>query len=574
MIAFLSDRRGLANLHVIPLQKPAVEGYKERPLLGGPDIDWEDIHLRAKAVAPVPAAEAAISPDGSKVAFRDGVQGDLWVASTSGGQLTRLTTGRTRPHYIQWSKRKSPFGGTLDVLYFLDGEGKLRMARASGVEAKPGDLPANSTNVVTLPFKIKMTIRTEELYNEMFDQSWRYLAEHFYDNKFHGIDWDSVRNRYRPLVKHVALKEDLYALLYLMMGELNASHLGISGFTTAPEEMTADLGLVFDPAYRGPGLKIQEILKRGPCDKRGLILRPNEYVLAIDDVELNDKTEVSKLLNGKDDEVVVLQVSSNATAEPKARRRVEVHPTSRQHVATLMYERWVENNSRRVAELSKGKLGYIHIPSMDEDGLDHFVRALYSDNFNKEAIVLDVRFNGGGYTHDQVLNYLGARQHTVFKQRDGGEGLVLVSSDRKWTKPLVLLINNQSFSDAEIFPNAFRTLGLGKLVGQPTGGFVIGTGEVRLIDGSAFRIPRIGVFTTQGINMDKEGVNPDVLVETHPDQLAKGIDAQLDKAVDVLNADLLAAKKPTAPMTGPLAPKVVAKPSDGKPMPTIPPTIP
>src|SRR5437660_3624503 len=184
-----------------------------------------------------------------------------------------------------------------------------------------------------------------------------------------------------------------------------------------------------------------------------------------------------------------------------------------------MYERWVNSNAKRVRELSKGKLGYIHIPSMDEEGLDKFVRSLYSDNFDKEAIVLDVRYNGGGFTHDQVLNYLAGREHTLFRQRDGGQGLVLRSNDRKWTRPLVLLINNRSYSDAEIFPSAFRTMGLGKLVGQPTGGYVIGTSAVRLIDGSLFRVPRLGVYTAKGVNMEKEGVPPDVAVEPHPDQL-------------------------------------------------------
>ncbi|MGH9811469.1 MAG: S41 family peptidase, partial [Terriglobia bacterium] len=146
-------------------------------------------------------------------------------------------------------------------------------------------------------------------------------------------------------------------------------------------------------------------------------------------------------------------------------------------------------------------------------------------------------------THDQVLNYLGAKGHTFFKQRNGGEGLVLRSTDRKWTKPLVLLINNRSYSDAEIFPDAFKTLNLGKVVGQPTGGYVIGTGSVSLIDGSQFRVPRIGVFTAKGINMEKQGVRPDFLVEPHPDQLARGIDAQLDKAVEVLTKDVAAWKK-------------------------------
>src|SRR5262249_19204813 len=133
--------------------------------------------------------------------------------------------------------------------------------------------------------------------------------------------------------------------------------------------------------------------------------------------------------------------------------------------------------------------------------------------------------------------------HTFFRQRHGGMGTVIRSYDRKWTKPLVLLINNRSFSDAEIFPSAFRTLGLGKLVGQPTGGLVIGTSSIRLIDGSTFRVARNGVYTVKGVNMDKEGVVPDVMVEPHPDQLARGIDPQLDAAVGVVLKDVEAWKK-------------------------------
>ena len=233
-----------------------------------------------------------------------------------------------------------------------------------------------------------------------------------------------------------------------------------------------------------------------------------------------------------------------------------------------MYDRWVDNNAKRVAELSGGKLGYIHIPSMDEDGLERFLRSLYSDNFDKEAIVLDVRFNGGGTTHDQVLSYLMGHGHTVFRERDGREGTVVEAGDRKWNKPLVLLINNRSYSDAEMFPSAFRTLGLGKLVGQPTGGYVIGTGQVQLIDGSILRIPRIGVYTPTGVDMDKEGVRPDVLVEPQPDQLAKGRDAQLDKAVEVLQTEVVEWKKahPSAVAVVPEAPKPPPAPMSAPPL--------
>jgi tricorn protease len=538
-IAFLSSRRGnnAPTLHVTTLRKPTAAGVPDLTPQGTVVIDWDDIHLRARQVLPVLVEEAAISPDGTKVAFRTNNQGeDLWVANTDGSQVTRLTTGNLRPFQIQWAKRK---GLGPDQIYFRDNNGAVRVVRL-GLDIKP-------ENVLTLPFKVKMTIRTEEEFTQMFEQTWRSLSESFYDPKFHGANWDSVHEKYRPLVKHVTMKEDLYALLYLMMGELNASHLGVGSNLTKPEELTADLGLIFDDFYRGKGLKVVEVLKRGPADRRGLNLKPGEYVVAIDGVELTEATNVSKLLNGKVGESVEVQVSSDPNTDPKdpkARRKLEIVAAERDTtIRQLMYDRWVEKNAAKVAELSKGKLGYIHIPSMNEVGLDAFVRSLYSDNFDKEAIVLDVRFNGGGFTHDQVLNYLGGREHTLFRQRDGGEGIVLQAVDRKWTKPLVLLINNRSFSDAEIFPNAFRSLGLGKLVGQPTGGLVIGTHNTTLIEGSILRLPQIGVYTAKGVNMDKEGVNPDVLVETTPDLLAKGVDLQLEKAVEVLQADVVQWKK-------------------------------
>jgi tricorn protease len=564
-IAFISERRGGPSLYAISLQKPAVPGAAPSS-----DIDWEDIHRRIEHPVPLSIREGAISPDGTKLAFAGGSNGeDLWMSSTSGDLLTRVTTGGLRPTAIQWSK-KNP-----DLVYFRSGRGQLHMVRpgmaalearlSPGTDGRAGRPSGSDSTVV--PFSVKMTIKAEEEYAEMFEQSWRSLSENFYDSTFHGLDWDAVRAKYRQLVPHVTMKEDLYALLYLMMGELNASHLGVGGPLSTPEEQTADLGLLFDETYRGKGLKIAEVLKRGPADKRGLNLKAGEFIVAIDGAEVTEATDLSKLLNGKENESVVVQVTGNPAADPKdpkARRRVEIQATSRAKITQLMYDRWVANNAKRVEELSKGKLGYIHIPSMDEAGLDAFMRSLYSDNFDKEAIVLDVRFNGGGFTHDQVLNYLGGREHTLFRQRDGGEGLVLRPSDRKWTKPLVLLINNRSYSDAEIFPNAFRTLGLGKLVGQPTGGFVIGTGGVNLIDGSTFRIPRIGVYTSKGVNMEKEGVAPDVLVVPHPDQLAKGIDVQLDKAVEVLQADVLAWKKAHEP-------NIVVKPEEGKPVSPMPP---
>jgi tricorn protease len=536
-LAFISQRKGnQPGAYVLSLQKPSATAQTNTR-----DIDWDDIHLRVKQPAGVgyDVTECAISPDGAKIAFRakiDEIE-DLWVANTDGGSVTRLTTGNLKPTQIRWS-RVFP-----SQLYFLDKTGSMRAmaVAASGVVVPPGTAP----NTVT--FTAKMTVKQEELFLEMFDQSWRALNENFYDAGFHGADWKQIRTRYRAIVRHCALKEDLYTLVSLMLGELNASHLGITGNLGTPEQATADLGLIFDRSHSGFEWKIAEIVKNGPADRRGILLKPGDYITAVDGVALTSESNRAKLLNDKVGEVVTLTVVSDL-ANPGSKRRVEIRGEARTKINELMYERWITKNAAKVSELSKGKLGYIHIPNMTEPGLERFVRALYSDNFDKDGIVLDVRYNGGGFTHDQVINYLAGKEHTVFTQRDGSSGLVLRSFDRKWTKPLVLLINNRSYSDAEIFPHAFRTWGLGKLVGEPTGGFVIGTRQIKLIDGSTFRTPRIGVHTVKGVNMEREGVMPDHLLEPHPDQLARGIDVQLQKAVEVLTGDVSAWRKSRPPV--------------------------
>lgn len=529
-LGFISMRKGnVFSAYVLSLQRPPAAGT-----FPGREIDWDNIHLRVKHPAAMPVNEAAISSDGTKIAFRavNEETEDLWMASTDGGAVQRLTTGNLKPHQITWSRY---FPGQI---YFRDGNGNLRAVMVGGPQVIGPNI---------LPFNAKMTIVQEELFLEIFDQSWRALNENFYDANFHGADWKQIRTRYRGLVKHCAMKEDLYTLISLMLGELNASHLGISGNLGQAEQQTADLGLMFDPKHPGPDLKVLEIIKGGPADQRGINLRAGDRILAIDGVALSASTNVSKLLNDKVGEVVTLQV---AAPDGSGKRRVEIKGENRTKMNEPMYERWIAKNAAKVTELSKGKLGYIHIPNMQEPGLERFVRALYSDNFDKEGIVLDVRYNGGGFTHDQVLNYLTGKEHTIFSHRDGSSGLVLRSYDRKWTKPLVLLINNRSYSDAEIFPHAFRTWGLGKLVGEPTGGFVIGTRQITLIDGSAFRTPRIGVHTLKGVNMEKEGVVPDILVEALPDDLARGIDRQLERAVEVLTSDVTAWKKTRPPMGG------------------------
>lgn len=548
-IAFVGQRRNGEAMQVVSLQKPKADGTPRPP---ADQIDWEDLHLRVERPTATSAEYGTISPDGSQVAFRSTSNGDeLWLAYTSGSSVSRVTSGGQMPSWLKWTK-------TGNRLYFINGYGELRYV-STGYTYSPSE-PSK------VPFAAKMTVKRDEEFAEMFAQCWRALSDNFYDPVYHGADWKAVREKFLPLVAHVATREDLYALVNAMLGELNASHLGISGKMPTPDEWTADLGLIFDDTYRGPGLKVTEVLKRGPADKRGLDVKPGDIVLSIDRTELTDKVNVSKLLNNKSGEVVTLEIASDPK-DAKTKRKIEVTAISRTRIGQLMYDRWVERNADAVSKASGGKLGYIHIPSMNEEGLDGFVRALYSDHFDKEGLVIDVRFNGGGFTHDQVLNYLTGKEHTSFRQRNGGEGAVLRATDRKWTKPVAVMTNNRSYSDAEIFPHAFRALGLGKVVGQATGGAVIGTVSTRLIDGSSFRLPRIGVYTNTGVNMEKQGVLPDVPVEVTPSDWFRGTDGQLLKAVEVVSTDVVAWKKARTAVAGGASATVAPAPA---PMPVAP----
>ena len=226
-LAFISQRKGnQPSAYVLSLNKPAAPGVP--PPKDG-EIDFDDVHLRVKQPSAMNVTECAISSDGSRIAFRGAQDGDdLWVATADGSSVTRLTTGNQRPTQIQWSR----FFG--NMIYFRDGAGNVRVASIGG---GPGSAPAALSSI---GFTAKMTVRDEDLFAEMFEQSWRLLNENFYDPRFHGVDWLRVRERYRPLVKHVVHKEDFYALVSLMFGELNASHLGIGGKTGTPDQPTAE----------------------------------------------------------------------------------------------------------------------------------------------------------------------------------------------------------------------------------------------------------------------------------------------------------------------------------------------
>ncbi len=487
---------------------------KEKPV----QIDFEDIHLRIRPVTRYAEGvqEAVISPDAERIAYRTAYQGqsDLYTIKWDGTDEKRLTTGGLSPSQISWS---------LDgkMLYFLS-RGRLQRLTTTG-----GSPQATSTEV-----KIRIQPGAERAY--LLDAVWRTLNETFYDPNFHGVDWSAMRIKYRPFLPYAQSDRDFTALVYMMLGELRSSHVSFSlpraeGESGRPTGM---LGVVWSNRRDGDGLLIERVLPGTPAARKEVNLQPGERVMAIDGQQLTPTTNVWQLLEGKVGERVELLIR-----QPDGKERgVALRPISLSEYNTARYRDWVQRNRQYVERKSGGKLGYVHIQAMGEVSLREFIRDLYAAAYGKQGLIIDVRFNGGGRTADYLLAILHVPRHAYTVGRGGKPGY---PHDRlplpEWTKPIAVLCNSASFSNAEIFAHAIKTLKRGPLVGMPTAGGVISTGQRTLMDGSRVSTPGRGWYTIdKGINLEGNGAQPDYLIEDLPGDLSEGRDRQLDKAIEVL----------------------------------------
>jgi C-terminal processing protease CtpA/Prc len=369
---------------------------------------------------------------------------------------------------------------------------------------------------------------------QLFDEAWRKMRDGFYDPKMHGCDWDGVRARYRPVVHNLTYKEDFYALFNLALGELNASHTGISGPREVEAVATASLGVAFDDGFPGPGLKVRSVMAKGPADRDRSRLRPGDVILQIDGVEPASNEDAFRLLTGragKRVELILGAGSGAAKGEGKSGQSatVVIRAITPAACRQLEYERWVKEREGLVDRLSARRLAYVHLAGMGAANLEAFRRMALGDAEQKRGLVLDLRFNGGGSVADEMFSILNNR---VFGYRliRGDEGFVPAPMPA-FTRPVIVLANEASFSNAEVFPWGFRALKLGKIVGVPTFGGVIGTGGTNLIDGSSLRMPAVGSYTIDCANMENNGCPPDILVEHTLDDIQAKHDRQLEIAV-------------------------------------------
>ncbi|MFG0318382.1 MAG: S41 family peptidase, partial [Planctomycetota bacterium JB042] len=424
--------------------------------------------------------------------------------------------------------------------------GRIRLEKAKKVggvsDGKPAVLSGKGS-LTTYAFSAKQEHDAADRNGAAFVEGWRAMRDRFYDERLNNRDWEAIRRKYEPAARTAVDADQLREVGNMMLGELNASHLGFSVFASSPRgdepftDVTAHLGVRFDADFEGPGWRVRDVLPGGPASERTSRLEAGEVVLSIDGTAVSAATDPTLVLNGDLARDVRLKVRDGDGEV----REVTIRPISYRSARSLLYDAWLESNRRRVDEASDGALGYLHIRGMNWSSFLKFEEELYKVGYGKDGLVVDVRKNGGGSTTDHLLTALTQPVHAVTVPRGGGPGY---PHDRKvyatWNKPIVVLCDQDSFSNAEIFSHAIKHLGRGTLVGAPTAGGVISTGSQRLLDRFGMvRMPFRGWYLLDtGEDMERNGCVPHHVVWPWPGELPRGEDVQLETAVRVLTEDV------------------------------------
>ncbi len=402
---------------------------------------------------------------------------------------------------------------------------------------KGGKITARGSKETSYEFSVRFREDRRALREAVMEQAWRVLDRWFYDTGFHGIDWSAALEHWRPVLLACSAPEDFNEFMNWLLGELNSSHMGFtgSGSSRANETdstSTGELGVIWDHGYPGPGMRVLEVLDGGPAARAHSRLADGDVITAVDGMSVQAGGNFDRLMEGTVGEETQLTVQGGDGAA----REVVIRPGSSGSLRQLLYDRRTRTLRQRVETGSGGMLGYVHIQGMSTGPLIDFERDLFAAGDGKDALVIDVRENGGGWTTDMLLSMLMVNDHALTIPRGGGLGY---PQGRRifgtWNKPVVVLCNENSYSNAEIFSWAIQTLGRGPLVGKQTFGAVISTGGQGLLDGSFVRMPFRGwyVNNSQRTNMEWNGCIPDYPVENLPGDFAAGRDRQLEKAIEV-----------------------------------------
>jgi tricorn protease len=399
-------------------------------------------------------------------------------------------------------------------------------------------------NIVALDGKIRPLAVSAEMdvdftreKMEVFRQAWTYLRDNFYDPNYHGANWEQVRTVYEPLIAGAHTPDEVRRLLQLMIGELNASHLGASPPPNTNQPTTGRLGLRFNRReYETTGrLKITEIISLSPAALAGDSIKVGDYLLAVDGHTIDARTNLDELLSYKTGRRVTLLIA--ASADGAGKHEVVVRPVNSATEKGLFYRQWVENNRAYVERISNGQLGYVHMFDMSSAALSQLYVDLDVQNYARKGVVIDVRNNNGGFVNVYAIDVLSRRSYLMMTQRGSNATPARTAlGQRSLELPTILVTNQHSLSDAEDFTEGYRSLHLGKVVGEPTAGWIIYTWNQSLIDGTVFRLPRVKITANDGTNMERHPRPVDIEITRPIGETLTGRDSQLDAAVrELLN---------------------------------------
>jgi Tol biopolymer transport system component/C-terminal processing protease CtpA/Prc len=498
------------------------------------EIEFDDIRERV-TMLPIgmTVSSPKISPDGKLLLFSAavGAQSNLYLypleetPPLGGGR-----GGRGGPGSERGLRQLTTTPGARNHAQFSPDSREVYYLEAGRVQAITVD--TRVARAVNVNAEMDVDFNQEKM--AVFEEAWAGQRDGFYDPKYHGADWNAVRRTYAPLIEACRTPDEMRRILRMMIGELNSSHSGVSAPAAAgaeaagPRAVTGQLGLSFDRGeYERSGkLKITAVLPHSPAALAKI--QPGEELRAVDGAPVGAHVNLDELLQHKIGKRVALDVSGH---------EVIVQPVA--SLADQIYRKWVEDNRAYVAKISSGRLGYVHMRDMSEQALTQLYLDLDSQNRAKDGVVIDIRNNNGGFVNAYALDVLARRPYLTMTNRGGPAGPArTVLGQRSLELPTILVVNQHSLSDAEDFTEGYRTLKLGKVVGEPTAGWIIYTGSMELVDGSVMRMPGTLITGADGKRMENNPRPVDVAVTRPIGESYTGRDSQLDVAVRELLAQV------------------------------------
>jgi Tol biopolymer transport system component/C-terminal processing protease CtpA/Prc len=460
-----------------------------------------------------------ISPDGKQLLLTATAEGQQNLYVYSLDELAREPAVARQLTSTAGTKADAQFTPDSKEVFYLE-QGRITL------------IPLETRTPRTVAITAEMDVDFSEEKVEIFRQAWTYMRDGFYDEKFHGVDWDAVRSTYAPRLAGAQSPDEMRRLLNLMVGELNASHMGVAAPAGANQRPSVGkLGLRFDRAeFETNGrLKVSEVIPLGPAAVTQQI-KVGDYILAVNGDPVTGRGNLDQMLLHTVNRRLPLRVATSP--EGNGAREVLVQPVNTATEKNLLYREWVEANRRYVDKVSGGRLGYAHMNDMSEGALRRLHMDLDADNRSKDGVVIDVRNNNGGFVNVYAIDVLARRGYLNMTSRGFPVAPArTMLGQRSLERPTILVTNQHSLSDAEDFTEGYRTLKLGKVVGEPTSGWIIFTGSATLLDGSTMRMPSTRITTLDGTNMELKPRPVDIAVTRPIGESLQGKDSQLDIAV-------------------------------------------